>query len=162
MLDSTVAHPPNPAGPWVKAVDQGLPTVNAVIWPAPSAPSWYPPGWGEITRSGIPEASYQTEFTKVTSSGYRPVWVDGFDVQGETFFNAIFRPEDGTAWQARHGLDASRYQQEFDKWTKAGYRLLHVETYLHGSAVLFAGIWVKAAGPAWVAYHGRPAGDHQN
>ena len=79
-----------------------------------------------------------------------------------TFFNAIFRPEDGTAWQARHGLDASRYQQEFDKWTKAGYRLLHVETYLHGSAVLFAGIWVKAAGPAWVAYHGRPAGDHQN
>ncbi len=161
VLDSTVLLPPDPTGPWVDAADQGLPALNSLIWPWPTKPSWYPPGWGEITRTGISDASFQTEFNKVTGSGYRMVWVDGFQVGGQTFFNMIFRPIDGTVWQAEVGLDANKFQLEFDKWKNAGYRLLHVETYLKGSTVLYAGIWVQSAGPAWSAYHGRSAADHQ-
>lgn len=161
VIDSGVPSLPDPAGPWAKAADQGLPKVNSLIWPWPTKPTWYPPAWGEITRSGVPEGSYQTEFDKVVSSGYRPVWVDAFDVSGKTYFNAIFRPEDGTPWQARHGLNATQYQQEFDHWKQQGYRLSHVETYLSGGHVLYAGIWVKTGGPAWMAYHGRSANDHQ-
>jgi murein DD-endopeptidase MepM/ murein hydrolase activator NlpD len=162
VVESSAIKPPNPTGPWVKAADQGLPVVNALVWPAATKPSWYPPGWGEITRAGIANTAFQAEFDKVTSSGYRMVWVDGFNVGGETYFNMVFRPNDGTEWQAQVGLDAAHYQIEFDKWKAAGYRPLHVETFLNGHNVLYAGIWVKSAGPAWSAYHGRSAADHQN
>lgn len=43
VIDRAVLHPPDPAGPWVKAEDQGLPNVPSAIWPAASKPSWYQP-----------------------------------------------------------------------------------------------------------------------
>jgi hypothetical protein len=159
VVETTAVHPPDPSGPWVKSADQGLPVVTSLIWPASTKPSWYPPGWGEVTRSGVSNADFQTEFNKVTSSGYRMVWVDGFDVGGKPYFNMVFRPEDGTVWQAEVGLDATHYQTEFDKWVNAGYRPLHVETSLNGGNVLYAGIWVKNSGPT---YHGRSAAFHQS
>ncbi|HEY3909369.1 MAG TPA: peptidoglycan DD-metalloendopeptidase family protein [Stellaceae bacterium] len=162
VVETTAVHPPDPSGPWVKSADQGLPVVTSLIWPASTKPSWYPPGWGEITRSGVANADFQAEFNKVTSSGYRMVWIDGFDVGGEPYFNMIFRPEDGTVWEAEVGLDAEHYQTEFDKWQNAGYRPLHVETFLKGGNALYAGIWAKSPGPAWSAYHGRSAAFHQS
>jgi hypothetical protein len=89
------------------------------------------------------------------------VWVDGFKAGSDTYVNMVFHPNDGTEWQAEVGLDAAHYQIEFDKWQNAGYRLLHVETFLNGNNVLYAGIWVKSAGPAWSAYHGKSAAEHQ-
>jgi hypothetical protein len=89
------------------------------------------------------------------------VWLDGYDVNGSTFFNAIFRAVDGTPWIARHGLGGNEYQQEFDKLTQQGFRLMHIENYLSGGHIRYAPIFVKAAGPAWIAYHGRTATDHQ-
>ena len=93
-----------------------LPSADVLIWPAASAPAWYPPGWAEIACYGIPEPAYQTEFAKIADSGYRPVSLDGYDVAGKTFFNVIFRANDGRAWIARHGLDGRGYQIEFDEW----------------------------------------------
>ena len=162
VADIDTVHAPDPSAPWVKAADQGLPSVKSLIWPAASKPAWYPPGWAEITRTGIPDAQFQTEFDKVVSSGYRPVWIDGFDADGNTYYNIIFRPADGTVWAAKAGLDSDAYQAEFDARKKAGYRPSHVETLLIGGDVRYAGIWVKSAGPAWSAYHGRTAAEHQN
>lgn len=162
VVASSAVHPPDPSGAWVKAADQGLPGVGSLIWPAATKPAWYPPGWGEITRSGVPDSAFQTEFDKVTQSGYRMVWVDGFDVGGKTYFNMIFRPEDGTPWVAQVGLDAAAYQTAFDKWTGQGYRLQHCETFRSGGNVRYGGIWVKSAGPAWRAYHGASASFHQS
>jgi Peptidase family M23 len=59
VVDQTVLHPPDPTGPWVKVDDQGLPNVASAIWPTATTPTWYPPGWAEVARHGIPEASYQ-------------------------------------------------------------------------------------------------------
>lgn len=161
VIDRSALHPPDPSGPWVKVEDQGLPSVDSAIWPAASAPAWYPPGWAELARHGVPEQDYQTVFEHIASSGYRPVWVDGYDVNGRTFFNVVFRWNDGTPWVARHGLDSDNYQQEFDKWTKQGFRLAHIESYLSGGLVRYAPIFVKSPGPAWVAYHGRVGVQHQ-
>jgi hypothetical protein len=162
VVESSAVHPPDPSGPWVKAADQGLPGVGSLIWPAATKPAWYPPGWGEITRSGVPDSAFQTEFDKVTQSGYRMVWVDGFDVGGNTYFNMIFRPEDGTPWVAQVGLDAAGYQAAFDKWTGQGFRLMHCEAFLAGGNARYGGIWVKSGGPAWRAYHGASASYHQS
>ena len=161
VIDRSKLAPPDPAGPWVKAADQGLPIASAAIWPAATKPAWYPPGWGEITRSGVADANFQKEFDKVTGSGYRMVWVDGFDVGGHTFFNMIFHPNDGTVWESHVGLNASAYQTQFDKMKAQGFRPLHVETFRNGGNALYAGIWVKAAGPEWNAYHGKSAAEHQ-
>ena len=120
-----------------------------------------PPGWAELTRFGIPAASYQTEFDRIVTSGYRPVWIDGYEVGGSTFFNAIFRAADGVPWVARHGLTASQYQAEFTQWVGQGYRLQHIESYLQGGAVRYAAIFVKKAGPAFTVYHGKDTAGHQ-
>jgi hypothetical protein len=161
VVDTSTLTPPNPAGPWVQAKDQGLPAVGAAIWPAASKPAWYPPGWPEIVLHGIPDANFQTEFNKATGAGYRMVWVDGFDVGGKTFFNMIFHPADGTEWEAHVGLNATDYQTKFDTLKAAGFRPIHVETFLNGGNVLFAGIWAKTGGPAYSAYHGKSAAEHQ-
>jgi len=161
MIDRTALNPPSPDGLWTKAEDQGIPSVTSSIYPSASKPTWYPPGWAEIARHSIPEADYQMEFEKIMNSGYRPVWVDGYDVNGKTFFNIIFRPNDGTAWVAKHGLDGNQYQTEFNKWTQQGFRLMHIEIYLSGGNVRYAPIFIKSSGVPWIAYHGKNAAQHQ-
>jgi hypothetical protein len=161
VIDQTALHPPDPSGAWVKADDQGLPSAASAIWPAGTKPTWYPPGWGELARHAIPESAYQTEFDHIVSSGYRLVWIDGYDVNGKTFFNVIFRASDGVAWSARHGLSGSDYQKAFDEHMQKGFRLAHIESYLSGGSVRYAPIFVKSAGAAFTAYHGRTADQHQ-
>ncbi|MES2317097.1 MAG: peptidoglycan DD-metalloendopeptidase family protein [Pseudomonadota bacterium] len=161
MIDRSLLKPPSPDGKWVKAEDQGFAATSMAIWPATTAPAWYPPGWGEVTRSGIPEASYQAEFDHATSAGYRPVWVDGYDVNGKVFFNAIFHPNDGNAWAARHGMTGAQYQAEFDARSGQGYHLHQIETYLSGNEVRYASIFIKAAATARTAYHGLTQAQHQ-
>ncbi len=161
VVDRTAILPPDPKGPWTAMKGHGVPDVPSAIWPAATAPAWYPPSWAEIARHGIPEASYQAEFDKIAGSGYRLVWVDGYEVNGKTFFNVIFRPADGTSWVARHALNGAAYQKEFSTWTAKGYRLLHIETYLSGGQVCYAPIFVKSPGPGFIAYHGRTAAEHQ-
>ena len=161
MIDRSALKPPSPEGKWVKAEDLGFSATPMAVWPATTAPAWYPPGWGEVTRSAIAEAAYQSEFEHVTSSGYRPVWVDAYEVNGKVFFNAIFHPNDGNAWAARHGMTAAQYQAEFDARTGQGFHLHQIETYLSGNEVRYASIFVKSATSARTAYHGLSKDQHQ-
>jgi hypothetical protein len=161
VIDRTLLQPPDPSGPWVKADDQCLPNVPSAIWPEVTAPTWYPPGWAEVARHGVHESDYQIVFDRIAKSGYRPVWIDGYDVNGETFFNVIFRPNDGVGWVARHGLDAAGYQKVFDTFTGQGFRLVHIESYVSHGSVRYAPIFVNSPGPAFTAYHGVSAAQHQ-
>jgi Bacterial tandem repeat domain 1/Peptidase family M23 len=161
VIDRSVLNPPSPVGPWVATDDRCLPTVSSAIWPESSAPTWYPPGWAEVARHGIPESNYQIEFERISKSGYRLVWIDGYEVNGDTYFNVIFRPKDGVSWVARHGLDAAGYQKAFDTFTSQGYRLMHIESYLSDGRVRFAPIFVNSPNSGFVAYHGVSANQHQ-
>ena len=161
MIDRSALTPPSPDGKWVKAEDQGMPETPMAIWPASTAPAWYPPGWGEVTRNGIPAASYQAEFDKATSSGYRPVWVDGYEVNGKVFFNAIFHPNNGNAWAARHHMNGAEYQAEWNLRTGQGFHLRQVETYLVGNEIRYASIFEKGTSAPQTAYHGLNKEEHQ-
>jgi hypothetical protein len=161
MIDRTALKPPSPDGKWVKAEDQGFAATPMAVWPAATAPAWYPPGWGEVTRSGIPAAQYQAEFDKAASSGYRPVWVDGYEVNGKVFFNAIFHPNNGNAWAARHGMNGAQYQAEWDLRVGQGFHLRQVETYLEGNEVRYASIFEKGTATPRTAYHGLTKDQHQ-
>lgn len=162
VCEAAKLQPPSPEGPWVRLDAEGIPFDGVVIWPAATRPAWYPPGWGEVSHHGIPQGSYQTIFDRATQAGYRPVWVDGYEVAGQTYFNVIFRPAAGSpAWAARHGMTGADYQAEFNARSGAGYRLLNLSSYISGGQVRYASIFVKSAGPAWVAYHGLTADQHQ-
>ena len=86
----------------------------------------------------------------------------GSTTKGKVFFNVIFRPKDGKEWIARHNLTGAQYQAEFKKHTKAGFKLRQVESYRSGSSIGYAAIFRKDSGPAFTAYHGVSATDHQN
>ena len=58
-------------------------------------------------------------------------------------------------------LTGAQYQAEFDKWTKAGYRPLQIESYPASNGIRYAAIFVKTPGPSFLAYHARSEADHQ-
>ena len=89
----------------------------------------------------------------IVAGGYRPVFVDGYDVGGSLFFNATFRPS-VHPWVARHGLTGAQYQDLFDELTDDGFRLHQVDSYLDGGSVRYAAIFEKRPGPRFAAFHG--------
>ena len=78
------------------------------------------------------------------------------DSAGASFgYWATFAKDSGTPWVARHGLNAGMYQQEFNKWTAAGYMPTDINVAYIGSEVRYCVIYDKIANPpAWVARHG--------
>jgi len=148
---------------WSKLNTQGIPGKKSkACFVAMEHPYCeYPTNWGEVAKHGVSNANYQAEFDKIWTCGYYPVWVDGFDVDGKTYFNAIFRPSKNVAWVARHNMDGKKYQTEFDKWVKAGYRLININSYLLSGKLRYAAVWKKDSSVKWMAYHGQPLSWHE-
>src|SRR5262249_19986168 len=96
-----------------------------------------------------------------TQQGYRLVEVSGYSVDGKDTYAAIWEKRQGPAWVARHGLTATQYQQEFNKLTGQGYRLIDISGYTVGGQDHYAAIWEKRQGPAWVARHGMTSAQYQ-
>lgn len=115
----------------------------------------------ELARHGITASCYQDVVNRVTAAGYRPVWVDGYTVAGKTYYNAIFRPKDGTAYAARHGLTAAQFDAEKSVWKAKGYRLLQVDGYAQGGKARYAAIFVKQTGPEQTVTHSLTPSAHQ-
>lgn len=150
---------------WSKLNNQGIPGLKSkacFVFPSETHPYCaYPTNWGEVARYGVAENIYQQEFDKVWPCGYYPIWVDGYDVGGKTFFNVIYRPSAGVQWVARHNMDGNGYQAEFNTWHKAGYRLINVNSYLLSGKTRYAAVWTKQSGPDWFAYHGQSHAWHE-
>jgi hypothetical protein len=119
------------------------------------------PGFAEVARHGVPSSDYQCVFDQITKSGYRLDWIDGFNFNGNIYFNVIFRSADGVKWASFHNLTASQYQDKFNEYTNAGYRPTQVESYPSGNKILYAVIFAKDNGPNFTAYHGLSAEEHQ-
>lgn len=119
------------------------------------------PGSSEVARHGVPEQDYQCLFDQAVNGGYELVFVDVFDVNGNTYFNTLFRPKGNYPWASFHGLNSAQYQQKFDQYVADGYRPTLVESYRGGGGVLYTVIFKKISGPEFFAYHGISASDHQ-
>jgi Beta-lactamase/Bacterial tandem repeat domain 1 len=119
----------------------------------------------EIAKHAIPESKYQEEFSLVYGSGYYPVWVDGYDVNGKTFFNTIFRPNTNHyAVAVRHNMTKEAYQTEYNEWVQQkGYRLQQIDCYNDAGKLKIAAIFIKKQGNPQdqPAYHGLSPEEHQ-
>ena len=140
---------PDLVADWERLQGEELTVPKSAILPD------FSPGFAELARHGVPAGDFQFVFDHITKSGYRMVWIDGYEVNGANFFNAIFRPADGTPWVARYGMTDQQYADEFTLRVGQGYRPLQVESYIDGFAIRYAVIFVKQAGPNWATYHGK-------
>ena len=94
----------------------------AAIWEKREGPAW-------VARNGMTSAQYQQEFNTFSQQNYRLVRVRGWSSGSSAHFAAIWEQTDGPPWVARHGMQATDYQEQFDKLAKGGYRLKHVSGY---------------------------------
>jgi murein DD-endopeptidase MepM/ murein hydrolase activator NlpD len=126
---------------------------QSLVSPNPCGFDLPPAGALEVAKHGVSAECYQDVFNLIVSRGYRPVLVDGYDVDGDTFFNAVFRPA-GPAWAARHGLDGAEYQALFSELTGDGFSLQHVDSYLENDEVRYAAVFTGLPRPGQSAFHG--------
>lgn len=78
-----------------------------------------------------------------------------------TRFAALFVPDAGEAWLARHGIDGAAYQNLFDTLPGQGFRPVFLSAYSEGRGARFNAVWVKRDGPACVARHGLTGAAYQ-
>jgi hypothetical protein len=126
---------------------------NSLVLPNPCGFDLPPTGLPEVSVHGVAADCYQDVFNLIVTRGYRPVFADGYDVGGSTFFNATFRPA-GPASVAHHGLTGPEYQALFNDLTDVGYRLHQIDSYLDGGSVRYAAIFEQRPGPGFAAFHG--------
>lgn len=126
----------------------------AAVWVKAGGPQW-------AARHGLSSSEYQSAFNDFGQKGYRLVQVSGYAVGGEPRFAAIWEKSSGPAWVARHNLTSAQYQSVFNDLVKKGYRLRYVSGYTAGGQDLYAAIWDKSSGPAWVARHRLTAEEYQ-
>jgi hypothetical protein len=130
------------------------PDHYAAIWAKTGTGAW-------LASHGMSSADYQAAFNDNVKKGYRLVSVDGYEVGGQARYAAIWRKASGPAWAARHGMSADNYQAAFNDNVKKGHRLTWVNGYTVQGNALYAAIWDKSAGTAWVARHGMSGAAYQ-
>src|SRR5437870_6262235 len=105
---------------------------------------WEGRGWNSY--HGLNSSDYQARFSLELLQGYRLVDVSGYAVGGADYYAGIWEQNDGRAWQAFHGLNASDYQTRFNQYTSQGYRPVHVAGYGVNGTALYSGIWEENDG----------------
>jgi CubicO group peptidase (beta-lactamase class C family) len=122
------------------------------------------PVWAQAwtARHNLSSSAYQSEVNKWVKKGYRVTYVSGYTDSGKERYAALFEKKSGAPWVARHGLSSSAYQQEYNNWSKKGYRLTHISGYSVKGSPKFAAIWEKKNGPSLVARHNLTSSAYQS
>jgi CubicO group peptidase (beta-lactamase class C family) len=130
----------------------------AAVWEQIPSPDW-------VARHNLTAAQYQTEFDTLVAEGFRLVLVNGYEVNGQDMYVAIWdkSPAPPGGWTARNGMTAAVYQDTInDLSINQGYRLTHVSGYTIGGEPRFAAIWeLRNDGVLWAARHGLTGADFQ-
>jgi murein DD-endopeptidase MepM/ murein hydrolase activator NlpD len=113
-----------------------------------------------IARFKIPHADYQEEFLYYANNGYRPVFFDGYDVNGQAYVNAIFEQSSGTSWMAKHGQTGASFDSDMSFLVNIGWRPTLVESYKVGNSIRYAFLAESSSGPDWAVYRAASASTH--
>jgi Bacterial tandem repeat domain 1 len=106
----------------------------AAIWDKCTTGPW-------SARHNLTAAQYQQELNRMTSLGYQPVWVSGYEVNSQPRFAGIWEKKpNSNAWRMRFGMNPSEYIQEQAQRISEGYDLVQVSSYGFDT---YAAIWEK-------------------
>lgn len=78
-----------------------------------------------------------------------------------TIFAAVWDKSSGPAWEARNGLSAQQYQQEFESLVARGFRPVVVRGYGVNGRPTYAALFEQREGPAFVARQGLTRAEYQ-
>jgi hypothetical protein len=104
---------------------------------------------------------YQAIFDQLVQQGFHLTWVSTYAVNGQDLYAAIWDKSPGPAWQAHHRMTPSNYQATFNTLLSQGYQPACVSACNTGGEDLYAALWQKQSGAAWVAHHGMSSGGYQ-
>ena len=79
-----------------------------------------------IARHGMTSAAYQAAFNQFAGWGYLPVQVSAYNVAGADRYAAIWARKPSFGVVARHGMNPTQYQAEFNRLGALGYRLVGI------------------------------------
>lgn len=119
----------------------------ASIWDQSPGPAW-------VGMHRVRGSDYQAQFDALTSDGFRPVDISGYELDGTDYYTAIFDQSDAPGWTARHGVPGGDYQAVFDENVANGFRPVRVSGYTIGGSDYIASIWIGDDGSGWSAMHG--------
>lgn len=95
----------------------------------------------KIVHTGMTDQEYQATFDDLVGQGFRLTYVKGYNLGDQPIYNATFEKRKGPAWQARHGLNESQFQQFNSELDEKGYQLLRHSRFEVGGQFLYAAIW---------------------
>ena len=114
----------------------------------------------EVVLHHVADDEYGLHFRELRDAGYRTIWLDGYQVEGKTYFNAIWRPAQDVPWGALRNMDQAAYERALSG-LKPGWRPLLVDNYATAAGIRYLMLFAKEAGPAWQEYHAVNATEHQ-
>jgi CubicO group peptidase (beta-lactamase class C family) len=102
----------------------------ASVW-GPARPSWY-------SYNALDKAQYQARIDEMVAQKMMPVYVSAYPAGDSPRLAAIFRPDSGAPWVARHDLTAEQFQAMFDEGRSRGQRPIGATAYPNGGVIRFA------------------------
>ncbi|KAL3474806.1 hypothetical protein BJX99DRAFT_260067 [Aspergillus californicus] len=115
-----------------------------------------------VSHHRMTAATYQDKFDEYVADGFRLRQVNGYNVDGDVYFAAIWDKSPSGAWVARHNMDAGALQTYTDSYIDQGYKVVHVSGYEVQGEAHFAALWEKVDdGNAWWAWAAMSSSEYQ-
>ncbi|MBU1311804.1 MAG: hypothetical protein KKE30_19970 [Gammaproteobacteria bacterium] len=124
-------------GPWVRFAGSTIPAGAQLIWAPRTVSSRY-------ARHAVKAEAYQSLFTHLSDSGFKPSWLDGYNVSGNVFYNMVWQPSN-IGWRSYHGRSSASYQAVFNDAIADGFVPVHVDSHITGSGPRYSVIFEKKA-----------------
>lgn len=131
---------------WTKVDDRTIPYQHSFIWAFNKKPCYHVPDLAEISYHAVEFADFQRIFNRTVECGYYPEWVDGYEFNGKSYYNMIFRYDPNRDWIARQKQDLDRFNEHRQELERKGYRLIFVDSYPAGNSTSFSSIYVRDGG----------------
>ena len=122
---------------WKSFAGSTIPQGSQLIWAPRTVTTRY-------ARHAVKSEAYQGVFQHLADSGFKPSWLDGYNVSGSVFYNMVWQPSN-LAWRAYHGRSSASYQTVFNQAIADGYVPVHVDSHSSGIGPRYSVIFEKKA-----------------
>lgn len=94
--------------------------------------------------------------------GYRPIRINGYRVGNQNYYAAVWVQDGLTDAPIKRDLTSAQYASWWTFYKDHGYHPVDIAAYVKGSALLYAGIWVRESGiDNWISLRDRTAAQMQ-
>ena len=117
-------------------------TRYAVVWERNPTNA----GWKvhrDVSRDGM-----QSYVDQYGSSGWRPTRVEAYQLDGRLRYVSTWVRANGCGWRMHNRMTREQYQSRLDGYA-GQYRLVHLDSFVDGGRVFYAGIWWRQASPGF-------------